>query len=77
MMGWPNEGASLRRTVRGTMLWHTLSPKWSRTSRTTWSANLVRGVVHDEDHGAQLEPGIEIALDELHVAQQLAQPSSA
>ena len=42
MIGCPNDGASLSRTVRGTMLWQTLSPKWSRTSCTTWSASLVR-----------------------------------
>ena len=42
MMGCPKDGASERRTVRGTTLRHTLSPKWARTSCTTWSESLVR-----------------------------------
>src|SRR5689334_18499685 len=42
MMGCPKDGASDRRTVRGTMLRHTLAPKWARTSLATWSASLVR-----------------------------------
>ena len=42
MIGCPNDGASDSRTVRGTTLRHTLSPKCSRTSVATWSASLVR-----------------------------------
>ena len=42
MMGWPKDGASDSRTVRGTTVRYTRGPKYSRTSASTWSASLVR-----------------------------------
>ena len=74
MMGWPNEGASLQADRSGDdAVAHLVAEVVAPPHRwPTWS-----GVVHDEDHGAQLQAGIEVALNELHVAQQLAEALGA
>ena len=51
MIGCPNDGASDSRTVRGTTVRQTLSPKWLRTSCTTWSASFVRASYMTQDDG--------------------------
>ena len=73
MIGCPNDGASESRTVRGTTLRQTLSPKCSRTSLHDLVGQLRAGVVHHQDDGADLERRVEVLLHEVDVAQQLAQ----
>ncbi len=77
VMGWPNDGASEIRTVRGITFLHTLLPKWSRTSSATCSAELRPGVVHGEDDGRHIQLLVEVGLDQVDVAQKLAQALDA
>ena len=73
MMGCPNEGASDSRTVRGTTLRHTWSPKCCRTSSTTCSASRVRASYMVRMIVLTSRSLIEVALHQAHIAQQLAQ----
>ena len=73
MTGSPNEGASESRTERGITVLQTLSPKWLRTSLTTWSESfvrpsyIVRTIVDSSSVGLRLDP------HEVDAPQQLAE----
>ena len=73
MIGWPNEGASERRTVRGIMIRQTLSPKCSRTSCATWSDSFVRASYITSTMVEMSSVGIQVLGDEPDVAHQLAE----
>ena len=73
MIGCPNDGASDSRTVRGTTLRQTMSPKWSRTSAADLVGQLGPGVVHDEHDGADLQRRVQVLLDQVDVAQELTE----
>ena len=52
---------------------HTLSPKWSRTSCTTWSASLVRASYMTSTMVLSSSGRVQVLLHQLDVAQELAQ----
>ena len=73
MIGWPKLGASDSRTVRGTTVRITLSPKCSRTSRTTWSASFVRASYITQTIVLTVQRRVQVASDQIDVAEQLAE----
>ena len=55
MIGWPNDGASESRTVRGTMLRQTLVAEVAPDLLGHLVGQLGPGVVHDQDDGADIQ----------------------
>ena len=72
----PVAGASEIRTERGTVVLSTSAGKCARTSSATW-AKARAAVVHGEQDRGDVRVGIEVPLDQLDVAQQLARAPPA
>ena len=73
MIGWPNEGASESRTVRGTTVRQHLVAEVLANLLDDLIGQLGAGVVHDAHDRRHLERRVEIAPDQIDVAQQLAE----
>ena len=74
MIGCPNDGASDSRTDAGDDRPAAPCRRSARAPRcTTWSASLVRASYITQHDRADLERRVEVALDEVDVAQQLAE----
>ena len=73
VMGCPNDGASEIRTVRGITILHTRAPKWASHLGRHLVCKLGPGVVHGQHDRRDFERLVEVALNQLDVAEQLAQ----
>ena len=73
MIGCPKDGASESRTVRGIDLRHTLLAEVLANLLRHLLGQLGPGVVHDQHDRAHLQRRVEVPLDQVDVAQELAQ----